>query len=121
MGTLHLAQEAVVELDDELLEHVFAVLVAKLRRNEPVLLRWENSSGQLEQVLVTAAALLRATYDSARTERLDHTWLECLMIAANSNGGICLAEADLTRHTRSIPTPHFADGEHHVRVPLEHR
>src|SRR5215207_9057200 len=42
MGTLHLGHEAVVELDDDLLEHVFAVLVAKLRRNEPVLLRWEN-------------------------------------------------------------------------------
>lgn len=121
MGTLHIGHEAVVDLDDDLLEHVFAVLVAKLRRNEPVLLSWDDPDGRLEQVLVQAAALLRATYDSSRKERLDHAWLECLMIAANSNGGICLATADLTRHTRTIPTPHFADGEHHVRIPLEHR
>jgi hypothetical protein len=121
MGTLHIGQEAVVDLDDDLLEHIFAVLVAKLRRNEPVLLRWENADGRLEQVLVQAAALLRATFDSARTERLDHAWLECLMVAANSNGGICLATADLTRHTRAIPTPHHAAGDHRLRVPLEHR
>jgi hypothetical protein len=120
MGTLHLGHEAVVELDDDLLEHVFAVLVAKLRRNEPVLLRWENHDAQLEQILVNASAPLRATFDSQRSDRLDRAWLECLMVAANSNAGICLAAADLNRHTRTIPTPSIAHSEHAVRVPLDH-
>lgn len=120
MGALHLGHEAVVDLDDDLLEHVFAVLVAKLRRSEPVLLRWENREGQLEQVLVTAAAPLRATFESQRSDRLDHTWLECLMVAANSNAGICLATADLNRHTQTIPTPQIARVEHAVRIPFEH-
>lgn len=120
MGTLHIGHDAVVDLDDDLLEHVFAVLVAKLRRSEPVLLRWENAEGHLEQALVQSAALLRATFDSSRPDKLDHAWLECLMVAANSNGGICLGTADLARHTRTIPTPHALSGEHVVHVPLRH-
>ena len=118
MGTLHIGHDTVVDLDDDLLEHVFAVLVAKLRRSEPVLLRWENAAGQLEQVLVQSAALLRATFDSSHVEKLDHAWLECLMVAANSNGGICLGTADLARHSRTIPTPRALRGEHPIRIPL---
>ena len=118
MGILHIGQDAVVDLDDDLLEHVFAVLVAKLRRSEPVLLRWENADGHLEQALVQSAALLRATFDSPRLDALDHAWLECLMVAANSNGGICLATADLARHSRTIPTPRALRGDHAISVPL---
>lgn len=103
MGTLHIGHEASVHLDEDLLEHVFAVLVTKLRRHEPVLLEWLDPDGHTEQMLVNTATLVRAEFDGARPDTLDHAWLENLMIAANSNGGICLTTAELAKRTDVRP------------------
>jgi hypothetical protein len=112
MGRLHISHEASVELDDDLLEHVFAVVVAKLRRHESVLLEWDDPDGHTEQVLVNTAALVRAEFASTRPDQLDHAWLESLMLAANSNGGICLSVAALARRAGVIPTRHGDPREH---------
>jgi hypothetical protein len=112
MGRLHIGNETSAELDDDLLEHVFAVVVAKLRRHESVLLEWDAHDGHTEQVLVSTSVLVRAEFASTRPDLLDHAWLESLMLAANSNGGICLSVADLARRAGVIPTRHGDPREH---------
>jgi len=104
MGTLHIAQEAAVELDDDLLEHVFAVVVAKLRRNETMLLTWADPATRFHQFLIPPGMAVRAEADNQRSEPLDRAWLESLMVAASSNTGLSLDMADLNRHTPVIPT-----------------
>lgn len=117
MGTLHIGQEAAVDLDDDLLEHVFAVLVAKLRRTEPMLLSWEDAASKFQQVLIPAGIAVRAEADSRRCEPLDRAWLESLMVAASSNAGLSLDMADLNRHTSAIPTPRARVDRSRVRTP----
>jgi hypothetical protein len=116
MGRLHIGHEASVTLDDELLEHVFAVIVTKLRRHEPVLLEWQDADGHSEQLLVGTTALVRAELAGPRPDQLDHAWLESIMLAANSNGGISLSVADLSRHTRTVPTPLSDLRDRQVRI-----
>ncbi|MFC5789303.1 hypothetical protein EDM22_05465 [Agromyces tardus] len=117
MGRLHIGHETSAELDDDLLEHVFAVIVAKLRRHESVLLEWDCPDGHTEQVLVSTSVLVRAEFASTRPDRLDHAWLDSLMLAANSNGGICLSVAALALRAGAIPTRHPDVRDHHLRVP----
>ena len=116
MGTLHIGHEASVHLDDELLEHVFAVLVTKLRRHEPVLLEWLDPDGHTEQMLVNTATLVRAEFEGARSDALDHAWLENLIVAANSNGGICLTTAELARSAGAIPMPQQEPHDQRLRM-----
>ena len=116
MGRLNIGHEASVDLDDELLEHVFAVIVTKLRRHEPVLLEWQDADGHSEQILVGTSALVHAEFAGPRPDQLDHAWLESIMLAANSNGGISLSVADLARHTRTVPTPLPEVRDRQVRI-----
>lgn len=117
MGTLHIGQEAAVDLDDDLLEHVFAVVVAKLRRTEPMLLTWEDPDSRFQQFLLPPGIAVRAEADTRRCEPLDRVWLESLMVAASSNSGLSLEMADLNRHTSAIPTPRTRVGRSRVRTP----
>jgi hypothetical protein len=93
MGLITIDRLASIEVDDELLDHVFAVLIAKLRRHEPVLLQWYDERGCREQAFVNPTRPLIVVFDSAERSRLDRGRLARLMIAANSTGGICLAAA----------------------------
>ena len=104
MGTLHIGQEAAVDLDDDLLQHVFAVVVAKLRRTETMLLTWADPATRFHQFLIPPGMAVRAEADNQRSEPLDRVWLESLMVAASSNAGLSLDMADLNRHTPVIPT-----------------
>jgi hypothetical protein len=117
MGVLHLGQEAAVNLDDDLLEHVFAVVVAKLRRTEPMLLTWEDSASRFQQFLVPPGTAVRAEAETRRTQPLDRHWLESLMVAASSNTGLSLDMADLNRHTQTIPTPRLRAERSRPRTP----
>lgn len=103
MGNLNINGLADVDLDDDLLAHIQAVIVAKLRRKEPVLLSWVDSEDHASQVWIQATAIVLAEYDGPQPTRLDRAWLERIMIAANSTAGICLHTADLERHTATIP------------------
>ena len=119
MGTLHLGQDATVDLDDDLLQHVFAVVVAKLRRTVPILITGEDAASQYQQVLIPPGIAVRAEADTRRYEPLDRAWLESLMIAASSNTGLNLDMADLNRHTQAIPTPRIGADRHRVlRTPV---
>lgn len=100
MGTLRIGQEVIPDLDDTLLEHVFVVVISKLRRQEPVLLSWRNPSGYAEQALVNASMLVHARYTSLERVPLEREWLERLMVAANSNRGLSLTSASGLREPR---------------------
>ena len=117
MGTLHIGHEATVNLDDDLLEHVFAVVVAKLRRTEPMLLTWEDAACRYQQFLIPPGIPVRADADTRRLEPLDRVWLESLMVAASSNSGLSLEMADLNRHTPTIPTSRVGATRRRVRTP----
>ena len=116
MGTLHIGQEATVDLDDDLLEHVFAVVVAKLRRSETMLLTWADPATRFHQFLIPPGTSVRAEADNQRSEPLDRAWLESLMVAASSNTGLSLDMADLNRHTPVIPTARVRGARGRVRT-----
>ena len=103
MGHLTIATLADIELDDDLTAHLHAVIVAKLRRGEPVLMEWTGHGEHAQQVWVHPATGVLATYDLPRPPDLDRLWLDRLMIAANSVSGISIEAADLHRHTRVVP------------------
>ena len=103
MGSLNISGLAEIELDDDLLAHIQAVIVAKLRRKEPVLLSWVDCEDHARQIWIQASAIVLAEYDGPQPARLDRDWLERIMIAANSTTGISLHTADLERHTHTIP------------------
>ena len=117
MGFIRIGQLATIELDDELLDHVFAVVIAKLRRHEPVLLRWNDCEDHTEQVFVNPSCALIAEFGIAQRPPLDHDRLERLMLAANSTGGICLTAAADVRAANGIPTarPATLTGPHSAR------
>ena len=119
MGCLTIAGLATIELDDDLTAHLHAVLVAKLRRNEPVLLEWTGTGEHAQQVWVHPSAGVLASYDLPRPPDLDRLWLDRLMVAANSVSGISIEAADLHRHTRVVPaaTRAVVDGLGAVRPP----
>lgn len=93
VGTLAIGTIARIELDDDALHHVFTVIVAKLRRREPVLLNWTDQDGLPEFSLVNPTTEVTATYDDQELGALDQKRLERLMVAANSNAGLCLDTA----------------------------
>ena len=66
MGFIRIGQLATIELDDELLDHVFAVVIAKLRRHEPVLLRWNDCEDHTEQVFVNPSCALIAEFGTVQ-------------------------------------------------------
>ncbi|MEI5583859.1 MULTISPECIES: DUF7882 family protein [unclassified Agromyces] len=120
MGSLTIAGLAVIELDDDLVAHLHAVLVAKLRRGEPVLLEWTDGGEHAQQIWVHPSAGVLATYDLPHPPDLDRRWLDRLMIAANSVSGISIAAADLHRHTRVVPcaTRAVMDGAPRAPMPV---
>lgn len=93
VGTLMIGTIAGIELEDDALNHAFTVIVAKLRRREPVLLNWTDPEGTPEYVLVNPTTEVTASYDDQQLGELDQQRLQRLMVAANSNAGLCLDTA----------------------------
>lgn len=107
MGALHINGVCPILIDDELLDHIFTVVIAKLRRREPVLLSWTDDAGQEQRVFISAQALIRAEFDSPNRNPQDRVWLDRLMIAASSNAGLSVSAAILDRGGTRIPTEHL--------------
>ena len=90
MGTLLLGRIARIHLDDDVLAHVHAVIISKLRVREPVSIAWVSEAGLRDEIIVNPSTTVVAQYDSATTPRLDRAWLNRLMMAANSVRGLNL-------------------------------
>jgi hypothetical protein len=89
------ARGMVIEVDDRLLAHVQAVVVAKLRRNEPFALSWteaaSNGSGR-QTVWLHPNVELAFEYRGSRRIDLERKTLDDMLIQANTNTGLDLAE-----------------------------
>ena len=90
VGSLDLGRLARVELPDDVLAHVHAVILAKLRVHEPILIGWTEPDGRYEEVLVNPSMPMVITYDLDAERRLDRRWLQRLMASANSVRGLQL-------------------------------
>ena len=84
MGTLHLGRIVRIDLPDDVLAHVHAVVIAKLRVHEPILIGWTEPDGRHDEVLVNPSMPVVITYDLDEDRRLDRRWLNRLMMSANA-------------------------------------
>jgi hypothetical protein len=83
-------------IDDRTLRHLRAAVFAKLRRREPfaLTLRGEAAAGNAAETLwIEPAIPLRFAFDAEESGPLDRTWLERLVVAANSAGGMIVETA----------------------------
>ncbi|MFE6255905.1 hypothetical protein [Agromyces sp. NPDC057865] len=104
MGALHIEGVGPIQIDDELLDHIFTVVTSKLRRREPVLLSWTDDADQEQRMFLSEKALIRAEFDSPNRSPRDRAWLERLMVAASSNAGLSVSAAIHDRDRTRIPT-----------------
>jgi hypothetical protein len=88
MGQLRYGSDVQVEVDDELLGHLEAAIISKLRRGEAFALRLDDASGA-RTAWVNPASSLLFTYAGERPT-LDRAWLEALVETANTPAGLRL-------------------------------
>ncbi len=104
MGSFIYGSAPAVTIEDRTLKHLQAVIVAKLRRRENFAFNWDeepgvdgaeaHGSGAHGSVWVNESASLYFKYDGPREGKLNQAWLEALMQAANTSGGL-----------RAVPEP----------------
>lgn len=95
MGTLTYANSAApIEIDDELLAHLRAATVTKLRRNEPFALTVPTGPDQTETLWIHASIPIRFVVETSVT--LHRPLLARLMQAASSTGGLDLTDPELS-------------------------
>lgn len=90
MGTLLLGRIARIDLDDDVLAHVHAVIITKLRVREPVSIAWTSDDGLRDEIIVNPATTVVTRFDSPESQQLDRMWLNRLMIMANSTRGLTI-------------------------------
>jgi hypothetical protein len=93
MGTLHYDDHQPVDVDDELLAHLAAVISTKFRRKESFIINWvtPGSSPETRSTMwLAASATCRFVYDSNEAHTLDRELFDRLMVEAFSNTGIVL-------------------------------
>ena len=88
-----------VEFDDRALAHMRIVILAKLRRNESFALSWNvqssHGSGR-SSVWIHPAIPLQFDFYGSRDPVLNRTWIEALMLTANSASGLELVPEPTT-------------------------
>ncbi len=93
------------EIEDRALAHLQLVMLAKLRRGESFPFTWwaERNSGQGRVTMwVFPAQQLQFVYTGGSTPEINRAWVEDLMVAANSGGGL-----------RIVPEPAAGPGSGH--------
>lgn len=95
-----------IDLPDDVLGHVHAVIIAKLRVREPVIVGWVADGGRHDEVMVNPTMPVLAQYDDGDEPRLDRRWLNRLMMAANAVRGLQLTPelVDALRAIEGEPT-----------------
>jgi len=78
------------EVDDTTLRHLRAAVIAKLRRKEPfpLTLRSPGTGAAAETLWIQPSIPLRFVFETEESGHLDREWLEKLVAAANSAGGM---------------------------------
>ncbi len=121
MGKFTYDSTMTVDFDDRVLAHLQVVISAKLRRGESFMFTWKDdpSVGNGRTSIWLAPTLpLGFKYFGSRTPSLNPAWVEALMLAANSSGGLRVVPepgSDVPREDLSSP-----DGARRVlaRVPV---
>ncbi|MEU1972827.1 ATP-dependent DNA ligase [Microbacterium sp. NPDC019599] len=93
MGKFSYEDSVRVEFDDRALAHLQVVIGTKLRRDEAFFFSWRDelsNGGGRTSVWIHSHAGLVFRFHGSRTPRLNRTWLDALMYAANSPGGLQL-------------------------------
>jgi hypothetical protein len=90
-----------IEIDDWALQHLRAVMVTKLRRDESFSFTWNNESqvhgddaldkpGLYGTVWISKSSSLYFSFDKPTEQTLNRAWLAALADAANSTPGLQL-------------------------------
>jgi hypothetical protein len=99
MGTLLYSSAPAIDIEDRVLRHLQAVIVAKLRRRENFAFNWDQEpgiggdaaypdDGAHGTIWISDATPLYFRYDGPRLNGLNREWLTTLMVSANSNHGL---------------------------------
>ncbi|HWH27204.1 MAG TPA: hypothetical protein VNT53_11240 [Pseudolysinimonas sp.] len=83
MGALHLGgQGVVIDIEDHLLHHIKLVTVAKLRRDEPFLLSWQNppETPGRHSVWIHREADMHFVFDNSEPPHTDQKLLDVLSV-----------------------------------------
>ncbi len=98
MGWLTYGSAPPIEIEDRLLHHLQAVIITKLRRDEPFAFNWEQARQGADgeagarshgTIWISRASQLYFHYDGPRTsEPLNRNWLEQLTLSSNSTRGL---------------------------------
>lgn len=99
MGTLFYgASRTPIRIDDRILAHLKLVATSKLRRNEPFLMSWHDSSdvgGGRSSIWVHPTCDLHYKFDGGTPAAIDQELIEAMSVAANAARGIEIEEATL--------------------------
>lgn len=80
-----------VEFEDRLLAHLKVVISTKLRRNEAFMLSWEHGTEEgsgRSTIWIHPSIPLHFRFYGNKSPALNRVWIEDLMLAANSTGGL---------------------------------
>jgi hypothetical protein len=90
MGRLIYGAGCEFEIDDRTLAHLQIVMVAKLRRSEHFALSWSGESRRegRSTVWVSPSQYLQFLYEDGPAVVINRQWVDELMAAANSVGGL---------------------------------
>lgn len=100
MGHLIYGVAPAINIDDRALQHLRAVIVTKLRRDESFMFTWgsepdthgddalEGNEGQHGSVWISRASSLYFSFDAPPASDLNRRWLTVLNEAANSATGL---------------------------------
>ncbi|MDF1480246.1 hypothetical protein PYV02_14255 [Leifsonia sp. H3M29-4] len=82
-----------ISMDGRLLAHLKIVIVAKLRRNEPFLLSWDQPASEgsgRASIWLHPSIPLQFVFTANRPPQLNQNWLELLSQSAMSSEGLRL-------------------------------
>ncbi|MCU1425077.1 MAG: hypothetical protein JWM51_1368 [Microbacteriaceae bacterium] len=92
MGRL-LYESRVIEIEDRLLAHLKIVIIGKLRRGECFSLNWahsETNEGGRSTLWIHPYLALEFEFATNVPADINRTWLEALMVTANSMAGLSM-------------------------------
>ncbi len=106
VGTLFYGDSGTpVDIDDRALAHLKIAITTKLRRGESFMFSWKHADDQprgRSSLWLHPAIPLRFVFETVEAPELSREWIEELMKAANSAGGIVI---DLREHAAERPGP----------------
>jgi hypothetical protein len=94
MGFLHYGSRPLM-FDDRLLHHLQIAVALKLRRSENFFLSWKSAPGSGDgrhSVWIDNGVPLHFEYSGSRVPALNREWLDTLIDAANSAGGLNISD-----------------------------